>query len=60
MAERPSDEVMEEIEALEAIYSAECKVVSTWPVHVEIAMKPRTAEDETLQVRHCCKGYLFL
>ncbi|GAQ87422.1 putative RWD domain-containing protein [Klebsormidium nitens] len=50
MAALAPDDVCEEIEALEAIYFDECRVVKTWaPLHLEIAMKPRTAEDQSLQ-----------
>lgn len=51
MAALAPDDVCGEIEALEAIYFEECQVVKTWaPLHVEIALKPRTAEDQNSQV----------
>ncbi|KAK6920385.1 RWD domain [Dillenia turbinata] len=47
MAEK--EEIVAEVEALEAVYGDDCVVVETFPPHIHLHIKPRTADDSSLQ-----------
>eukprot|EP01018_Ginkgo_biloba_P001524 Gb_21311 [translate_table: standard] len=43
------EEVLEEIEAVEAVYGSDCQVLLDFPPHVKVSLKPRTADDLSQQ-----------
>jgi hypothetical protein len=45
-----SEEILEEIEAVKAVYFNECTVVRVWPPYIKLELNTLTAEDVTQQV----------
>jgi len=50
MAEEMLEEVMMEVEAVEAVYGDDCIVLDRFPPHLHIHIKPRTADVHSQQV----------
>ena len=46
-----TEEVVEELEALEAVYFNEVEILSVFPPKLRIKLNPLTADDATLQVQ---------
>lgn len=44
------EEVVGEIEALQAVYGDDCLLLQTYPVSFHLHIKPRTADDSSQQV----------
>lgn len=44
------EEVAMELEAVEAVYGDDCVVIQSYPPHVHLHIKPRTAEISSQQV----------
>ncbi|CAM6127285.1 unnamed protein product [Calypogeia fissa] len=42
-------EVQQEVEAMEAVYGSDCTVFQVFPPHLSIFIKPRTADDASVQ-----------
>lgn len=49
------EEVVAEVEAVEAVYGDDCVVLEKYPPHLHIHMKPRTADVSSQQVP--CKPF---
>lgn len=43
------DEILQEIEAVKAVYGSDCSVIQEMPPYLKISLKPRTAEDLSQQ-----------
>lgn len=44
------EEVLIEIEAVRAVYDEDCQVFESFPPHIHVQIKPRTADDSSQQV----------
>lgn len=44
------EETLLEIEAVEAVYGSDCHLIQKFPPHLNVHMKPRTADDSSQQV----------
>ena len=44
------EEILQEIEAIKAVYGSYCNVLEEIPPHLKVSLKPRTAEDLSQQV----------
>lgn len=44
------EEALVEIEAVQAVYGSDCHVIQKFPPHINVDMKPRTADDSSQQV----------
>lgn len=44
------EEVVAEVEALQSVYGEDCCVLDSYPPHIHLHMKPRTADDISQQV----------
>lgn len=49
MAEELTEEVMMEVEAVQAVYGDDCIVLNRFPPHLHIHIKPRTADVHSQQ-----------
>lgn len=45
-----AEEVMAEVEAAQAVYGDDCLVIESYPPHLHVHLKPRTAEVSSEQV----------
>ncbi|PKA58906.1 E3 ubiquitin-protein ligase RNF25 [Apostasia shenzhenica] len=43
------EEVRQEVEAVQAVYGDDCRVICGWPPHLSVHFKPRTADDSYQQ-----------
>ncbi|CAA6669801.1 unnamed protein product [Spirodela intermedia] len=43
------EEVQEELEAVVAVYGEDCRVLQTFPPHINVSIRPRTADDPAQQ-----------
>ncbi|XP_002989843.2 E3 ubiquitin-protein ligase RNF25 [Selaginella moellendorffii] len=43
------EDVSLELEAMDAVYRHDCKILQRWPPHLEVLLKPRTADELPLQ-----------
>ncbi|KAJ4955917.1 hypothetical protein NE237_012700 [Protea cynaroides] len=43
------EEVLFEVEAVQAVYGDDCLVIQSFPPHIHVQMKPRTADDHSQQ-----------
>ncbi|PIA34533.1 hypothetical protein AQUCO_03700069v1 [Aquilegia coerulea] len=49
MASEEEEEVLIEVEAVEAVYGEDCKIIQRFPPHIQLHIKPRTADDSSQQ-----------
>lgn len=50
MMSEEEKEALVEIEAVQAVYGSDCHVIQKLPPHINVDMKPRTADDSSQQV----------
>ncbi|RWR86721.1 zinc finger protein [Cinnamomum micranthum f. kanehirae] len=49
MMSEEEEEALVEIEAVQAVYGSDCHVIQKFPPHINVDMKPRTADDSSQQ-----------
>lgn len=50
MAMVEEEEVRLEVEAVQAVYGDDCRVILDYPPHLNVRIRPRTADDSSQQV----------
>jgi hypothetical protein len=60
MASAEEDEVMAEVEAVQAVYGDDCVILQSYPPHLHLHIKPRTADVTSQQVSLSPSLFLFL
>ncbi len=60
MASAEEDEVMAEVEAVQAVYGDDCVILQSYPPHLHLHIKPRTADVTSQQVSLAPSLFLFL
>ena len=50
MASAEEDEVTAEVEAVQAVYGDDCVILQSYPLHLHLHIKPRTADVTSQQV----------
>lgn len=60
MGNEEEEELVAEVEAVEAVYGTDCTVLSSFPPHFHLFLKPRTADVSSQQVFPFSFSFIFL